>query len=85
MNMANVPVVSADWQKHLRIYLDTSLNFNLYIKENMFKAMKRICVIQKLSKALPWHYLITIYKSFVRPYVDYGDIIYDQPNNESLT
>ena len=26
----------------------------------------------------------TIYKSFVRPYLDYGDIIYDQPQNESF-
>ena len=29
--------------------------------------------------------LLTIYKSFVRPYQDYGDIIYDQPNNSSLS
>ena len=33
---------------------------------------------------LPRHSLITIYKSFVRPLLDYGDIIYDQPNNESF-
>ena len=24
------------------------------------------------------------YKSFVRPHIDYGDIIYDQPNNDSF-
>ena len=36
------------------------------------------------GKALPQHSLITIYKSFVRPHLDYGDIIYDQPNKESL-
>ena len=28
--------------------------------------------------------LLTIYKSFVRPHLDYGDIIYHQPNNESM-
>ena len=28
--------------------------------------------------------MITIYKSFVRPHLDYGDLIYDQPNNESF-
>ena len=39
----------------------------------------------KLSKNLPKHSLVTIYKSFVRPHLDYGDIIYDQPNNESFT
>ena len=85
MNMSNVPVVSADWQKHLGMYLDKALNFNLHVKKKMFKAMKGICVIQKLSKALPGHSRISIYKSFVRPHVDYGDIIYGQPNNESFT
>ena len=35
--------------------------------------------IQKKNEAL-----LTIYKSFVRPHLDYGDIIYDQPNNESF-
>ena len=27
---------------------------------------------------------MTIYKLFVRPHLNYGDIIYGQPNNESL-
>ena len=35
--------------------------------------------IQKKDEAL-----LTVYKSFVRPHLDYGDIIYDQPNNESF-
>ena len=28
--------------------------------------------------------LLTIYKSFVQPQLDYGDIIYDNPENEAL-
>ena len=51
----------------------------------MSKAIKSIGIIQKLSKTRPWNSLITIYKSFVRLNLDYGDIIYDQPNNESFT
>ena len=51
----------------------------------MSKAMKEIGVIHKLSKTLPRHSLTTIYKSFVRSHLDYGDIIYDQPNNKSFT
>ena len=66
------------------MYLDKALNFNLQIKEKMSKAMKGICVIQKLNKTLH-HSLITIYKSFMRPHLDYGDKTYDQPNNESFT
>ena len=31
---------------------------------------------------MPWKSLLTIYKVFLRPLIDYGDIIYDQPDNE---
>ena len=81
----SAPVVWTDWQKHLGMYLDKALNFNLYIKENMSKAMKGIGVIQKLNKTLPRHSLIVIYKPSVGPQLDYGDIIYDQPNSERFT
>ena len=73
-----------DWQKHLGMYLDKALNFNLHIKEKMSKAMKGIGVIQKLSKTLPRHSFITTYKLFARPHLDYGDIIYDQPIKKFL-
>ena len=46
--------------------------------------MNRIGIISKLSKALPQHALITIYKSLARPHPGYGDIISDQPNKENL-
>ena len=29
--------------------------------------------------------LLTVYKCFIRPHLDYGDVIYDQPNLSSLT
>ena len=29
--------------------------------------------------------ILTIYKPFIRPHLDYGDIVYDQPNNSSLS
>ena len=32
----------------------------------------------------PRKLLVTIYKSFIWPHIDYGGIIYDQPNNESF-
>ena len=38
-----------------------------------------------MNLSLPRSSLLTIYKSFVRIYLDYGDVIYDQPNNSSLS
>ena len=48
------------------------------------KANKGIGIIKRLSHTLPKKYLITIYKSFIRPHLDYCDVIYDQPNDESF-
>ena len=45
---------------------------------------KGISVIKKLRHTLPRKSLITTYKVFLRPLIDYGDIIYDQPNNDSF-
>ena len=46
----SAPVICADWQKHLQMYLDKALNFNLHIKEKMFKATKGIRVIHKTQQ-----------------------------------
>ena len=42
-------------------------------------------VIKKMNLLLPRTSLLTIYKSFVRPHLDCGDVIYDQPNNFRLS
>ena len=81
----NAPVVCVSWQKHLGMFLEEILNFSYHIKEKISKVMKGIGIIKKLSKTLTWYAVITVYKSLVRPQLDYGDIIDDQPSNESLS
>ena len=81
----NSPVARTPYQKHLGLYLGERLNFNHQIKEKISKAFKGIGVIRKLHYILPRHSLLTIYKSFIRPHLDYGDIIYDQPNNQAFS
>ena len=41
-------------------------------------------LIRRLSVNLPQNALLTIYKSFSRPHLDDGDILYDKPNNENF-
>ena len=33
---------------------------------------------------MPRNALLTIYKPFIRPHLDYSDILYDNPNNENF-
>ena len=42
------------------------------------KVNKTIGLLRKLHNTLPRLPLLTICKSFIRPHIDYGDIIYDQ-------
>ena len=44
--------------------------------------MKIIGLMKKSSQFLSRKSLLTIYKSFVRPNLNYGDIIYDKPLNK---
>ena len=50
----------------------------------MSKVDKTIGLLRKLEVVLPRPSLITIYKAFIRPHLDYGDIIYDQAYKESF-
>ena len=48
------------------------------------KVNKTIGLLRKLQNTLPRPSLLTIYKSFIRPHLDYGDIIYDQVHRVSF-
>ena len=76
------PVGHTTCQKHLFMHLDEKLNFNHINK--IAKANNSIGVICKLPHVLRRQSLIAIHKSFIQPHLDYGDIIYDQSNNESF-
>ena len=80
----NFPISSEPCAKHLGMFLDSKLNFNTHLNDKICKANKGIGIIKKLNCELSRKTLINVYKSFVRPHLDYGDVIYDQPNNDSF-
>ena len=85
INVNNIQVERRSYQNHLGILLDEKLNFKQqHIDSVILKINKGISVIKKLRHSLPRKSLLTIYKAFLRPLIDYGDIIYDQPQNESF-
>ena len=51
----------------------------------MNKAFFGVGKIKGLRDILPRDSLVTIYKSFINPHLNYGDVIYDQQNNDSFT
>ena len=84
MTFNTVPVAPTTCKKDLGLYLDKKLSFYDHIYAKISKANKGIGIIKRLTNTLPGNSLLTIYKFFIRPRLDYYYIIYDQPNNESF-
>ena len=80
----NSIVSQTPYQKHRGTFLDARLTFEEHLKVITTKVNKTIGLLRKLQKTLLRPVLMTMYKTFVRPHLDYGDIIYDQAYNETF-
>ena len=80
----NIPISKANSQKHLGLHLDSKLFFDIHIKIILTKVNITIGLLRKFQQVLPTPSLITIYKVFIRPHLDYGDVIFDQAFNNSF-
>ena len=78
------PIERSVAHKHLGLTLDEKLSFTNCINDKINKTLKGVGLLHKLSPLLPRQSLLAIYKSFIRR-LDYGDVIYFQPLNESLS
>ena len=83
LSFNNIPVAQTNSQKNLGMQLDKKPNFEEQLKKVESNVNKTIGIIRKLQNVLPRSALFTIHKSFIRPHLDYGDIIYDKAFNES--
>ena len=77
----NTNVTQSIYQKHLSIILDPKLTFENHINMMTTKMNKTIGFLRKLQNLLPRTAFIKIYKAFVRPHLDNGDILYDEAFN----
>ena len=79
-----VPVFQVYSHKHLEFILDSKLTFYIHIKTIMAKVNKAIDLIPRFQRVLPKASLVTIHKVFIRPHLDYGDIIFYQAFHNSV-
>ena len=80
----NAIVSQSNSQKHSGVTLDLKLAFEERILNALKKINRTIGLLRKLQSVLPRITLVIIYKAFVRPNLDYGDILYDQTFNSSF-
>ena len=76
----NTAVVNCESHKHLGLILDKKLVFDHHGGEKILKANKDIYLITRFQRLLQRDSFLT-YTNF---YLDYADIIYDNPGNASF-
>ena len=80
-----MPIVKTTSQKRLGLNLDTKLTFNDHINKKIGKAIKGVGLLRKLQRFSPRSSLLTIYKSFIRPHLDHGNVIDDRPSDATFS
>ena len=71
--------------KFLIQILDNKLTLKKIMKDTLNKSILVSVRQKRLHDILPGDSLVTTHKSFIRSHLDYGDVTYDQPNNESFS
>ena len=84
LNFNGIPVAREDSTKHLGAHLDSRLNFSKHIAEAVRKATKGLSLLKYLSKYVPRKVLDLSYKLYVRPHLDYGDVIYHNQREDLM-
>ena len=78
-------VVTKQEQKHLGLIMDSALTFYSHIREKIISARKGIGTIRYLSKYAWRDVLDHMYKLYVWPHLDYGDIIYHKSDPDLIS
>ena len=68
--------------EHLGVILDSKLNFKSLIRGSILKARRGIGFLKYLSKYVSREVLDQTYELYVRPHLDYGDIIYHKYDSD---
>ena len=77
-----IPVARKEWTKHLGVFLDEKLTFKKHVQESIIKANKGLSLLKFLSKYVNRKILDMMYKMYVRPHLEYGDLIYHGQSSE---
>ena len=75
-------VVTVNEHKHLGIILDSKLTFSSHFQSIISKTRQGVGMLRFMSRYLPRKTLDELYKLYVRPHLDYGDVIYHIPSTK---
>ena len=89
-NIQGIAIISTDTIKDLGVIIDNNLKFHAHTESVTFKANRTFAIIRKTFKFTDNHMFITLYKTLVRPVIEYANSVWgphyilDQQNIEKI-
>ena len=77
LQMLDTDVASVEHHKHLGLHLSHDLRWSHHIDYILSKAYYRLNIMRRLKFTLDRNSLETIYISFIRPILEYSDVLFD--------
>lgn len=79
LSFNGIPVKKVNETKHLGVILDSKLSFKSHLEAKMKKATKGVGMIKIIFPYVSRKTLEDIYKMYIRPHLDYADVLYHIP------
>jgi hypothetical protein len=76
----NEEITRVKHHKHLGVHLSDNLSWKKHAEETANKANRCLGILRPLKFILDRASLETLYKSFIRPILEYADIVWDAPD-----
>ena len=67
---------------HLGLTLNNRLTWDSHIREKCTSAMKKVTILKLIPRAIPRTTKRIIYSSFIRPILEYANVIFDNCSNQ---
>jgi hypothetical protein len=77
LKLGGVTIKEVQTHKHLGLTFNETLTWNDHIEKLAIKAAQCVGLLKRISRDVPRECLETLYKSMVRPLLEYGSVIYD--------
>ena len=77
LSLGDTSIKLVDSHTHLGLTLDRKLDWKLHVSKTCTKASQRLSNIKRIRHLIPRGSAVTLYKTLVRPIMEYGDIIFD--------
>ena len=84
LSLNKAPIENVNFHKHLGLIIDQKLSWTDHIEYIYLESMKKLNIMKKLKFKLDRKSLETIYKSFIRPKIEYGNVIYFGTSQKNL-